>query len=101
VGVETRRQLGGDHWIVGREQARPEISAADPPAGIDPRAEHVTEMIGVDGLANPGHGSQRGEAGVVAAPRDFGSLGHQSSIDTGKRNHVAHRAERHQIEPLQ
>ena len=58
-------------------------------------------MIGVNGCADAGHGGQRGEAGVVASPRDLGSLGDESPVDAGERNHIADCAERHQIEPLQ
>ncbi len=34
-------------------------------------------------LPNAGHGGQRGEAGVVAAPRDLDSLRDQSPVHSG------------------
>jgi len=49
-------------------------------------------------VAIASRGGQRGKARIVAAPRDLGSLRDQSSVYTGERHHIAHCAERHQIE---
>src|SRR5207302_1080423 len=64
VGVETRRKLGGNRRIVGCKQARAEIGAADPPAGIDPRTEHKAEMIGVMGSPMPATAASAARPGL-------------------------------------
>ena len=58
-------------------------------------------MIGVERLVDAGHRGQRREAGIAAAPRDLEPLRDQRAVEPGQRHHVADRAERDEIEPLQ
>ena len=53
--------------IVAGKQPGAERGVADPPAGIDARAEHEAEMIGRRRAAEAGDIGERGEAGVAAA----------------------------------
>ena len=53
------------------------------------------------GSPMPATAASAARPGIVAAPRDLDSLRDQSAVDTGERHHIADRAERHQIEPLQ
>ena len=101
VGVEAPGQFRRERRVVGREQPRAEIGGADPAAGIDPRAEHKAEMIGVDRLADAADRGQRPHSGIAQLPRHPDALRDQRAVDPGQRHDIAYRAERHQVEPLQ
>ncbi len=101
VAVEPLRQLGGERRVVGRQQARAKIGGADPAAGIDPRPQHETELIRVDGPVFGGNGGECLEAGVGRVPRHSQTLRDEGAVDARQWHHIAHRAERDEIEPLQ
>ena len=73
---------------------------ADAAAGIDPRPDDETGVIGARRLVDGGDVGQRRDARVAAPGHHLQALGDESPVDAGERHHVAHRAERHQIEPL-
>ena len=100
-GVELGGQLGGFERVVGGEQARAEVGAADPAPGVDARSEHEA---GVEGrrlaLRAPGGCEQRLQPRIGPAGHDLQPLGGQRAVEAGERGHVADCTERGQIEPL-
>ena len=66
--VQLAREVGRLLGRVGREQAGAEVGAADPPAGIDPRAEREAELarVGDRGEAGSLRRARRGPAGRAA-----------------------------------
>ena len=58
-------------------------------------------MVGVERLVDAGDGAERRDAGIGAAPRRLDPLRDQSPVETVERDDIAHRAERHQIEPAE
>ena len=101
VGVEARCELRGFLRIVGGEQPGAEIGGADPAAGIDPRPQNETEMVGVDRHGHAADRRQRAQPGIAPLPRDPDALRDKRAVDPGQRDDVADGAERDQVEPLQ
>ena len=98
--VQPLRQFGGQRRIVGREQPRPGIGGAHPPAGIDPRAQHKTEMIGIDRLGEAGNLGECVKPGIAPLARDLDALRDERAIEAGQRHDIAHGSQGDEVEPL-
>ena len=70
-----------------------------PPALIA-RPEHEAEVLGAErrGAGAP-RAASAARPGIGAARRDLEPLGDQRAVEALERHHVAHRAERHEVEP--
>ncbi len=105
LGVEARRAAARDRAAsAGSSVASSrgaEIGAADPAAGIDARPEDEAGVIGVEPLVDPRDVGERGDAGIAAPLHHLQPLRHQRAVEPGERHHVADRAERDEVEPLQ
>ena len=101
LGVEPI-ELGGDpggfRYIAFQQQPHPEIGAADPPAGIDARSQHETEMPGFGRAVQPRHIHKRGEADVIAAPHRDQALRHEGAVEPGQRRDIGNGAERDEVQ---
>jgi len=80
------------------EQPRAQAGIADASAGIDARADQVTQMIRIERTIDAGRQRQRGNAAIFAAPRHFEAADDEGAVETFERHHVADGGERHQIE---
>ena len=98
-------ELGGDapglDRIVGAQQQRAEIGAADAAAGVDARTEQEAQVKRLGRTRQPRHVHQRGQADVVAAAQRQQSLGDERAVETLERHHIGDRAERHDVEPAE
>src|SRR2546430_16735142 len=98
---EALRQFGGERRVVGREQARAEIGGADPAAGIDARPQHKAELVGVERTGLTGDRGERLHPGIGGTTHNAQALRDEHTVYAAERHDIAHRAERHEIQPLQ
>ena len=98
-GVETfgkRARLDG---IVAGKEPRAQIRCADAAAGIDARPQDEASVIGPKRLRHARHVGERRDAGIAALPHHLEALRDERAVQARERHHVAHGAERHEIEP--
>ncbi len=101
LAVETIK-LGGDFCRLDRivldKEPHAQIGAADPPAGIDARAEQKAEMpgFGRSGETRDIHQAHM-PCPLAPAQRDQ-SLGDKGAVETDQRHHVGDGAERYIVE---
>ncbi len=86
--------------IVGRQQARAEVGAADAPAGVDARPE---DEAGVEDAGRPlglGDLHQRLQSGIAPGRHHLQPLRRERAVEAGQTRHVADGAQRGEVEPL-
>ena len=86
--------------VVEGKQARAQGRFPDPPAGIDPRAQQKSGVVGIRSFLDPGHVGQGAQANVAAPCEHLEPLCDISSIEAFQRHHVADGAQRDQVQPL-
>ena len=98
--VEPDRERTDLVRIVARQQTRAKIGLADAAAGIDPRAQQESEMIGFRRFLQARDVGERRQPGIAALRHDLKAGADQRAVDAEQRDHVTDRAQGHEIEPL-
>ena len=101
IDVELAREVAGQHRILGRQQPRAEVGPAHAPAGIHARPEQEGGVVGIDPVGHARDVAQALEAEVAAPRHHLQPLRRQGAVQADQRHHVAHRSQRHQVQPLQ
>ena len=99
--VELGGEPGGFGRVLAQQQPRAEIGLADPPAGIDARSQHETEMPRLRRPGEPRHVDERGEADALAPPHRDQALGDEGAVEPLERHHVGDGAERDEIDEIE
>ena len=92
-----RQRLGR---IVGGQQPRAQVGAADAAAGVDPRAQDEAGMEDAGRPLGAGDVQQRLQAGIAPGRHHLQALGGQRAVEADQLGHVADRAQRGQVQPL-
>ena len=80
--------------IVGEQELRAEVGAADPPAGVDARTEQEAEMPRLGRAGEPHHIHQRGQADTLAGAHRDQPLGDEGAVESDQRRDIGDGAER-------
>ena len=96
--VELGRDAAGLDRILLQQQVRPEIGAADAPAGIDARPEQEAEMERIGRTVEPRRIHQRGQPDIVAAAHRDQPFGDEGPVQPFQRHDIGDGAERDQVE---
>jgi len=91
--VELRGDFGRLDRVILDEEPHPEVGAADPPAGIDARAEQKAEMPSLGRTGEPRHVHQAHVPNTLAPAQCDQALGDEGAVEPGKRHHVGDGAE--------
>jgi hypothetical protein len=99
--VKFSRDPGGFGNVAFEQQPHAEIGAPDPPAGIDARPEHESEMPGFRRTVEPRDIHQGGMTDVIAAAHCDQAFRHESAIEPGQRRDIGDGAERDVVQHAQ
>ena len=95
-------QRRGFGRIVAQQQAESIVGVGHPAGGIEPRAEHETQVPGHDLLAGkPGGFDQGPDPDPAAVGQQLEAVPHQYPVFSLQRHDVGHGGQRHEIEQME
>ncbi len=92
LAVEPVEPLGQRRGLVRvsrGQQAHAEVGGADPPAGVDARADGVAEIARAGRRGEARDIGQRGQSRALAAGQHGQALAHEGAVQPGQRRHVS------------